>query len=162
MGKRILPLIGIFVIIGIAVGLTLLPGRETDVNVIKVSGNIELTQVNVAFKTSGLIAELLTDEGQNVKKGDVIARLSREELMRTHERESAAESAARAVLAQAEAAMQGQKQIFTSNLAARKAELAAAEARLKELETSSRAEEIKETRAAVSAAAAEYDRAQRD
>jgi HlyD family secretion protein len=162
MGKRILPLIGIFVIIGIAVGFTLLRGRETDVNVIKVSGNIELTQVNVAFKTSGLIAELLTDEGQNVKKGDVIARLTRDELIRTHERESAAASAARAVLAQAEAAMQGQKQIFTSNLAARKAELAGAEARLKELETGSRAEEIEEARAAVSAAAAEYDRAQRD
>src|SRR5262245_43962340 len=103
MKKAILPLIVVVVIIAVVTAV-LVRRRGPDSNVIKASGNIELTQVNVAFKSSGLIAELLTDEGKNVKKGDVIARIDGEQLMRTRDRESAAASVATAVLGQAEAA----------------------------------------------------------
>jgi HlyD family secretion protein len=159
--KPVLPLILIVGIIAAVIGILVLR-HGPDSNVIKLSGNIELTQVNVAFKSSGLITELLTDEGKNVKKGDVIARIDGEQLMRTRDRESAAESVATAVLGQAEAATQWQKQTFSAELAARKAELAGAEARLKELETGSRSEEVEEARAAVTAAAAENEHAQND
>jgi HlyD family secretion protein len=159
--KRIVALIVIVTIVGLAT-IFKLRQHQPDLNVIKVAGNIELTQVNVAFKSSGLIAEILADEGQNVKRGDVIARLAGEELMHTREREVAVESAARAVLAQSEVATEWQSNVFTANLAARKAEFAAAEARLKELETGSRSEEVEEARARVAETAAENDRAQRD
>ena len=161
MKKRIVLPIVLLLAIVFAVGY-LLRGNEGDVNVIRLSGNIELTQVNVAFKTSGLLAELLADEGQDVRKGDVIARLDRDQLMRTRQRESASESLSRAVLAQAETAAEWQRETFKADLAARKADLAAAEARLNELEAGSRPQEIEETRAAVAQAAAENLRAGKD
>ena len=50
-------------------------------NRIVVSGNIELTEVNIAFKTAGRLIERTVDEGDAVKKGQVIARLDRDQLM---------------------------------------------------------------------------------
>ena len=38
-------------------------------------GNVDLRQIDLAFIASGRIAEVLVDEGANVKKGDVLARL---------------------------------------------------------------------------------------
>jgi HlyD family secretion protein len=49
---------------------------------IVVSGNIEATQVRVSFQVSGKIIKLQTDEGRLVKRGDIVARLDKEELMR--------------------------------------------------------------------------------
>jgi HlyD family secretion protein len=159
--NRILFLIALVAMLGAAVGFVFRE-HNPDPDVLRLSGNIELLQVNIAFKTSGLLAELLTDEGRNVKKGDVIARLSGEQLMRMYERESAAASEAVAVLAQAEASLEWQRQTFAANLAARKAELAAAVAYLRELEIGSRSEEIAEARAAVASATAEYEHSQKD
>ncbi len=42
---------------------------------LKVSGNIEVTQVEASFKVAGRVAERPVDEGQTVKSGQLIARL---------------------------------------------------------------------------------------
>jgi HlyD family secretion protein len=47
---------------------------------IKVSGNIEGDDVRISFRVEGQITELLTDEGEVVKKGDIVARLNTDEL----------------------------------------------------------------------------------
>lgn len=47
---------------------------------IKVSGNIEATDVRLSFRISGQIEELLTDEGNIIKKGDILAKLNTDEL----------------------------------------------------------------------------------
>ena len=57
---------------------------------LKVSGNIELTEVDIAFKTAGRLVTLAVEEGDRVKKGALIARLDQEELLQR--RESAAAS----------------------------------------------------------------------
>jgi HlyD family secretion protein len=59
-------------------------------NIIKVSGNIEGDQVRISFRVDGQIVELLTDEGNVVKKADLVARLNTDEL--TKERDNAAAS----------------------------------------------------------------------
>jgi HlyD family secretion protein len=161
MRKRIL-LVVLVLVIAAAIVSVMRRGNGEDANVIRLSGNIELTQVNVAFKTSGLVTELLADEGQNVRKGDAIARIDSEQLLRTREREAAVASTAGAVLAQAETAAEWQRETFAAELAARRAELAAAQERLKELEAGSRAEEIEEMRSAVNAARAESELAEKD
>ncbi|ABC78715.1 efflux RND transporter periplasmic adaptor subunit [Syntrophus aciditrophicus] len=46
----------------------------------KLSGNIEVTEMNLSFKRPGKITLLLTEEGQSVKKGDKLAELDAEEL----------------------------------------------------------------------------------
>jgi len=48
--------------------------------VMKLSGNIEVTEMNLSFKRPGKITLLLTEEGQAVKKGDKLAELDAEEL----------------------------------------------------------------------------------
>ncbi|MDM7997765.1 MAG: HlyD family efflux transporter periplasmic adaptor subunit [Acidobacteriota bacterium] len=159
--SQVAALAAIVLVASAAVGFVV-RGDSPRTDALKLSGNIELLQINIAFKTSGLIAEILTDEGRDVKKGDVIARLSGEQLQRMLEREKAAELEAKALQAQAEASLEWQRRMFTANLAARKAEMAAASAHLQELEKGSRLEEIAEARAAVSAATAQNEHAQKD
>ncbi len=159
--SQIASLAAMILVASAAVGFVV-RGDSPRTDALKLSGNIELLQINIAFKTSGQIAEILTDEGRDVKKGDVIARLSGEQLQRMLEREKAAELEAGALLAQAEASLEWQRKIFTANLAARKAELAAAMAHLRELEAGSRSEEIAEAQAAVAAATAVFEHAQKD
>lgn len=54
-------------------------------NAIKVSGNIEATEVRLSFRATGKIVELLADEGASLKAGDVVARLDTDELSRTRD-----------------------------------------------------------------------------
>ncbi len=54
--------------------------KETENSFIRVSGNIETTEVNVGFKISGRIVSLSVQEGDWVERGKVIARLEDEDL----------------------------------------------------------------------------------
>lgn len=47
---------------------------------IKVSGTIDGDDVRISFRVDGQILELLTDEGEVIKKGDIVARLKTDEL----------------------------------------------------------------------------------
>ncbi|MDO9123405.1 MAG: biotin/lipoyl-binding protein, partial [Deltaproteobacteria bacterium] len=47
---------------------------------IKVSGNVETTEINIGFKISGRIVHLSAQEGDRVEKGQEIARLDDEDL----------------------------------------------------------------------------------
>jgi HlyD family secretion protein len=48
--------------------------------IIKVSGNIEGDEVRLSFRVQGQILELLTDEGEVIKIGDIVAKLNTDEL----------------------------------------------------------------------------------
>ena len=160
--KRIAVVIVVLLLVGAGV---IFFSRRTDrdsANSIIVSGNIELTEVNIAFKTAGRLIERNVDEGDPVKKGQVIARLDRDQLLAQRDRESAALNSAMSQLAQAETALAWQKENLAADLEQRKADLDASGARLQELKTGSRPQEIQGAKAAVESAQAEYDRAQKD
>ena len=53
--------------------------HESD-NVIRASGTIEATDVDVSFQIAGRVTEVLALEGQHVKAGDVLAHVSADEL----------------------------------------------------------------------------------
>jgi HlyD family secretion protein len=55
--------------------------KEEEETFIKISGNIEATEVNVGFKISGRIVKLFVQEGDPVTKGKVLARLDDEDLL---------------------------------------------------------------------------------
>ena len=55
---------------------------QTEEGVIAVSGNVEITEVNIGFTLSGRIQELFAPEGQTVQAGQVLARLENAELQR--------------------------------------------------------------------------------
>jgi HlyD family secretion protein len=131
-------------------------------NGIVVSGNIELTEVNIAFKTPGKLVERAVDEGHAVKKRQVVARLDQDQLRAQHDRETAALNSAMSQLAQADTALAWQKENLAADLEQRKADLDAYLARLSELKNGSRPQEKQEAEAAVEYAQAEHARAKRD
>lgn len=119
MKKRIvLPLL---LLVGLAVGGGIYWNRyvltAASPSGLRVSGNIEVTDVEVSFRTPGWVEARLVSEGDFVEAGAAVARLDRRE--------------------------------FDHEVAMRRAELAAAEARLSELEAGSRPEELDQAEAAV-------------
>lgn len=79
MKKRVL-FAGVLIIIGIAAFLIYRFVNKPEEGGIAVSGNVEVTEVNMGFKSSGRVVELLAEEGQKVKKGDRLAVLDSAEL----------------------------------------------------------------------------------
>jgi membrane fusion protein YbhG len=162
MKKRILVL-GVLVLAAAAASvLYFRRSNQKAGTAIAVSGNIELTEVNIAFKTSGRLIERNADEGDRVKKGEVIARLDHDQLIAQRDRESAGLQSAISQLAQAETALAWQKENQAADREQRKADLDAYQARLQELKNGSRPQEIQEAKAAVESAQSEHDRAKRD
>lgn len=131
-------------------------------NRIVVSGNIELTEVNIAFKTAGKLMERSVDEGAVVKKGQVIARLDREQLLAEREREVAGLAAARAQLAQAETSVEWERANLAADIEQKRADMASMEARLLEMKNGARPQEKLDARAAVESAQSEVGRSKRD
>ncbi len=136
-------------------------GRTPD-NRILVSGNIELTEVNIAFKTPGRLVERAVDEGDAVKKGQILARLDRDQLTAQREREAASLAVQESQLAQDQTSIEWQKVTMAADIEQKKAALSTAQQRLLELKNGSRPQEIQEARAGVEAAQSELDRAKRD
>ncbi len=160
MKKRIIPIVVI-----LAAAAAVYAFRSTGSpapNRIVVSGNIELTEVSIAFKTAGRLIERTVDEGDAVKKGQVIARLDRDQLAAQRERESAGVVSAESQLAQAQTALEWQRATVAADIEQRKADLAANEARLSELRNGARPQERLDAKAAVAAAQSEADRARKD
>ena len=131
-------------------------------NRIVVSGNIELTEVNIAFKTAGRLVERPVDEGDAVKKGQMVARLDRDQLAAQKDRETAGLAASGAQLQVARTSMEWQRATLAADIEQRRGDLAASEARLAELRNGARPQEKLDAKAAVDAAAAELERARRD
>jgi HlyD family secretion protein len=162
MRKRIaIVIVPLLVIAGAYMLFSKRPGRNP-ANSIAVSGNIELTEVNIAFKTAGKLIERTVDEGDAVKKGQVIARLDQDQLLAQRDREAAALNSALSQLAQAETSLTWQKENLAADLEQRRADLNAYQARWEELKNGSRPEEKREAKAAVESAQAEFERAKRD
>src|SRR5690242_19336287 len=134
-------------------------GRD---NRIVVSGNIELTEVSIAFKTAGRLIERNVDEGDRVKKGEVVARLDRDQLLAQRAREVAGLASAESQLAQAETSVKWQKANLAADVEQKRADLGTNESKLIELKNGSRPQEVQEAKAAVEGAQSEWNRAKRD
>ncbi|MGB9459154.1 MAG: efflux RND transporter periplasmic adaptor subunit [Bryobacteraceae bacterium] len=161
MKKILIPAAVLLVAAGLAVYVFHRSSRDTSGRIL-VSGNIELTEVNIGFKTAGRLIERTVDEGDLVKKGQLIARLDSAELTAQRDSLIAGLASARSQLAQAETSAAWERATLAADLEQRRGDLAAAEARLAELKNGSRPQEIQEAKAAVDAAQSEFDRAQKD
>lgn len=160
--KRIIPIVALVAIAAVA-GYFLyghLHPKNTDT--LSVSGNLELTQVDISFKVPGKLIELDVDEGYYVKKGQVIARIDRDQVMSQRNRDEASLNNSQLQYDQMETSVQWQRRTLESDVALRTAELRASQARLAALVAGSRPQEIQEARAAVADAKAQHDQAQAD
>jgi HlyD family secretion protein len=121
MRKRI-PLLGILLAAAVGTGWWLCSGQRADLNaVLRLSGHIEATEVDVAFKVPGTISVLHFEEGDWIKAGDVVATIEAEDLKDEVAVAEATVAAAAAVVAKMEAGSRRQE--------IRKAEAAVAAAR---------------------------------
>jgi HlyD family secretion protein len=132
-----------------------LDGKAKDGEV-RLSGNIEVTDVEASFRIAGRVLERLVDEGDRVSAGQVLARLDPSELEREAAARAAEAAAAAAALAELSAGPRRQE------VGRAAAETARAKARYDELSAGSRPEEIEAARAAVSRARAEEERLRKD
>jgi HlyD family secretion protein len=161
--KKWLIVIALLAVVGAGAGVYAWRGSTRDgVNRLVISGNMELTEVNIAFKTAGRLIERNVDEGDTVKKGKVIARLDRDQLMAQQAREAAGEQSSVAQMAQAETSLEWQKATLAADVEQKRADLASMEARLAEMKNGARPQEKLDAKATVDSAASEVDRAKKD
>lgn len=78
--KKKLLIAGIIFLIGAAVFMISRFGGKEEQGALTVSGNVEVTEVNMGFKTPGRVEELLVEEGQKVKNKDRLAVLDSAEV----------------------------------------------------------------------------------
>jgi HlyD family secretion protein len=161
MKKRILIVVLILAAGGAAVWAFRGMGKKPD-NRLLISGNIELTEITIAFKTAGRLIERTVDEGDAVKKGQVIARLDRDQLMAQRERETAGLASSESQLAQARTAVEFERTALAADIETRQADLTSMVARFAELRNGARPQEKLDAKAAVDAAASEVERARKD
>ncbi len=78
--KKKVALIAIVLICAAAVAWLVSRHTDDDGGTVAVSGTIEVTEVEVSFKIPGRVRERLVDEGEQVKAGQIVARLDDEDL----------------------------------------------------------------------------------
>jgi HlyD family secretion protein len=154
--KRLIILLAIIVVGAVAVYLYVQsrPGKE--INVIRVSGNIEVTDAEVSFKISGRVEQRLINEGQIIKAKQVVAYLDKTELAQEVNLRKAEIQEAQAALAELEAGSRPEE-INEVEAAVEKAK-----ARLDELLAGSRHQEIAVAEATVEKAKADMGRLKMD
>ncbi len=118
-------------------------------DVIRVSGNIEVTDAEVSFKIAGRVETRQVDEGEFVHQGDAVAELDRSDLLHELAMRQAELRAAQAALAELEAGSRPEE------IAEAAAALDKAQAYLTELETGARPQEIAVADASVARAQAD-------
>ncbi|MFH0871279.1 MAG: efflux RND transporter periplasmic adaptor subunit [bacterium] len=121
-------------------------------NIIRVSGNIEVTDAEVSFRIPGRVQERLVSEGEVVRAGQIVARLDSTELAQEVALRRAEVQAAQAALAELEAGSRPEE------IGQAEASVRRAQARLEELLAGARSQEIATAEAVVRRARAETDR----
>ncbi|MBO6087021.1 efflux RND transporter periplasmic adaptor subunit [bacterium] len=72
MKKKIIALVLIILIAGLCIFFYKANKKDTS-NELTLYGNIEIRQVDLSFQVSGLVSKLLKEEGETVKKGELVA-----------------------------------------------------------------------------------------
>lgn len=161
MKKKIIPV----VVLGVAAAAFVAGRRwfgDGNGGALRLSGNIELTEVNIAFKIPGKLIERAVDEGDPVKAGTVVARLDKDTLTGQQARARAALAGAESLGVQQLTAIDYQAATLEGQLQQRAAEVKGAEARLAALVAGSREQEKQQARANLDRVRTEFDRAAND
>ena len=136
--------------------------REISESTIQVSGNIEVTTIDVAFKISGKIDKRLVDEGDIVKEGQLIATLEHKDLLAQKAKAGATLETARSRLPALEKNIDYQDQATTQEISQAQAAVENAQARLQQLLDGSRPQEIQSAKAGVDQALADMEKKKAD
>lgn len=78
--RKLILLLLVIVAVGFVLYWYIKNREQIDGDIIRISGNIEVTDVEVSFRISGWVKERSVSEGELVKAGEIVATLDREEL----------------------------------------------------------------------------------
>ncbi len=162
MKKRLIPIVLLILILAVA---GVLWSRRTDpaeARRIRLSGNIELTRVDLSFKVAGKLIERTAGEGDSVKKGQLIARLDDTQTQRQKMSQQASVETAQSQLAQSGTTLEWQRATLEGDLGLRRAEVAQARAVLDQMLAGARPEEIQQAEAAAADARTQNEQARLD
>jgi HlyD family secretion protein len=121
--KKAVVLVVLLIVIGGTVFYVLRNKKPKDENVVRVSGNIEITDAAASFKIAGRVTERLVTEGDIVKAGQIIAKLDDVDLKQEVNLRQAELEAAKASLKELHAGFRPEEiQEATATLARAKAE----------------------------------------
>jgi len=163
MKKRLIPVIVAVIVLAIAGGIlwSQRNGRD-EARRIRLSGNMELTQVDISFKVAGKLIERAVNEGDTVKKGQLIARIDQQQTMRQNQAQQAGVQSAQMQLSQSATSIAWQQATNEADIELRKADIRQAQANLDQLLNGSRPEEIQQAQAAVADARTQAEQARLD
>ena len=99
MNKKIFLILLGAAVVALVVGVVIRRSHTVNGGALRLTGTIETTTVAVAFKVPGRLKDRLVDEGQQVKIGQIVARLEDDELKDERTVRSADQQAAQAALA---------------------------------------------------------------
>ena len=160
MKKRIIPIVIIVAIA--ALSYVLWSKRTQDDGKIHLSGNMELTQVDISFKVAGKMVELAVKEGDHVKKGQLIARIDPAQALRQRQRDEAGVTSASLQAAQSGTSIAWQKATLEGDLELRRADIRQAQANLDNLLAGSRPQEIQQAEAGLADSRTQHAQAKQD
>jgi HlyD family secretion protein len=124
-----------------------LSDQGKDSNTTPVSGNIEVTTVDVSFKIPGKIEKLAVEEGDQVSEGQVIASLEHRDLTAQKTKAEAALESAKSRIPTLQKNIELQDQATLQEISQAEAAVEAAHARLQQLLAGSRPQEIQSAKA---------------
>ena len=160
--KKRLILIVVFAAAAMGLYFLFFQRNVNDGKSLSVSGNIEATTVDVAFKIPGKIAKRLVDEGDWVKEGQILATLEHQDLLAQKEKARAALESARSRIPALRKNIEFQDRATTQEISQAEAAVENARARLDQLLAGSRPQEIQSAKALLDQAQADLEKRKAD
>jgi len=145
--NRLIPLIIILIAGGVILYYYFLQNQRGEGTDIAVSGNIEVTTVDVSFKIPGKIERLAVEEGDEVKEGQLIASLEHRDLLSQKNKAEATWEAAKTRIPTLQKSIELQDQATLQEISQAEAAVEASLARLQQLLAGSRSQEIQSAKA---------------
>jgi len=164
MRSRSLLAVGLLMVAALGLGYYFLRNRTVD-SVLRASGTIEATDVDVSFQIAGRVIEVLAVEGQPVKAGDVLARVAADEFRERVRQIEASLDAAVSQVRQQEKTIQMRRDVVEGQIAQARSQADASRVASERVREGNRPQEIRVAEAELAQAEAilaqrraDYDR----
>ena len=161
MKKRLIFLV--FLVLFIGVGVLVYWGQQKERTAeLYYSGTIEATQANLAFQVSGRVKEVLVDEGQTIKKGQLLAVLEQKEFNARRDQAQANLTRSIETLRQLEKLLELNQRSIPAEIERAEATVRVFKSQLDELESGYRSQEVEQASLAVQKAEITMEESKRD
>ncbi len=147
---------------GVILYYLLFRNRDNGSTSISVSGNIEATTVDVAFKIPGKIDKLLVEEGDFVKEGQLVATLEHQDLLAQKAKAEATLESAQSRIPALVKNIEFQDKANSQEISQAQAAMDAVHSKLQELLHGSRPQEIQAAKAGVNQALSDMEKRKAD